>query len=278
MSATDLLEELRRSDPDRHLSVLYAPEAVRPALAALYAFNVEIAAVRDRVSQPLPGEIRLQWWRDLIGSGETGEGAASPLSEALLDAISRYRLPRDAFERMLDARIFDLYDDPMPSVSDLEGYAGETASALIQLASLVIAPDKAPAFATAAGHAGCAQAVAGLLRSLPIHMARGQCFVPLDVLAAAGLDRDRFLARQDKAAVARAISAMVALGREHHAAFVAHARRLPSSLRPAYLPLATVPASLDLVQKAGAGAADAVVAVSPIRRQAAGLRRALTGW
>ena len=33
------------------------------------------------------------------------------------------------FVDLIDARIFDLYDDPMPSLNDLEGYCGETSSA-----------------------------------------------------------------------------------------------------------------------------------------------------
>jgi phytoene/squalene synthetase len=65
------------------------------------------------------------------------------------------------FADMIDARIFDLYDDPIETRVSLEGYAGETASALIQLASLVLSPDEAPQSAEAAGHAGVAQAIAG---------------------------------------------------------------------------------------------------------------------
>ena len=44
--------------------------------------------------------------------------------------------------------------------------------ALIQLASMVLDRDAAPAFAGLAGHAGCAQAIAGLLALLPLHRAR----------------------------------------------------------------------------------------------------------
>ena len=44
-----------------------------------------------------------------------------------------------AFDRLLDARVFDLYDDPMPSLNDLEGYAGDTESALIQLGAIILA-------------------------------------------------------------------------------------------------------------------------------------------
>ena len=35
-------------------------------MLAIYAFNVEISRVREQVSQPLPGKMRLQWWTDLL--------------------------------------------------------------------------------------------------------------------------------------------------------------------------------------------------------------------
>ena len=89
---TQAMEAVRAADRDRYLSVLYAPEDKRPALFALYAFNAEIASVRDRIREALPGEIRLQWWRDAIAKGEAG---GHPLAEALLAAISRHGLPKN---------------------------------------------------------------------------------------------------------------------------------------------------------------------------------------
>ena len=126
-----LLDLVRAADRDRYLAALYAPEDKRADLLALYAFNAEIAGVRDRVSQALPGEIRLQWWRDVIAANDASAGAGNPAAEALLETIDRRNLPRQAFQNYLDARIFDLYDDPMPTRTDLEGYCGETAAAVI---------------------------------------------------------------------------------------------------------------------------------------------------
>src|SRR5690606_8354919 len=124
------------------------------ALFALYAFNVEAASIRDRIKEPMAGEIRLQWWRDALANG----GAGNPVADALVEAMDTYRLPPQAFIDYLDARIFDLYDDPMPSRTDLEGYCGETASALIQLSNLILDAEAAAGAAAMAGHAGCAQA------------------------------------------------------------------------------------------------------------------------
>lgn len=255
---------VREGDRDRYLSVLFAPEAKRPALFALYAFNVEIARVRDLIHEPLPGEIRLQWWRDAI-LGEA-PAAGNPVAEALVRTIREYELPPAAFDNMIEARLFDLYDDPMPSRTDLEGYCGETASALIQLAGLVLDRDAALATADLAGHAGCAQAIAGLLRSLPIHLARGQCYVPRDVLSAAGTSPEEFVAEKGGAAAKRVIAAMTALAREHLAKFEPGAREMPPSLRPAYLPAALASSYLAVLSKASADPFSGISAITPLRR------------
>jgi phytoene synthase len=267
---------VREADRDRYLSVLFAPEEKRPALFALYAFNVEIARVRDLVHEPLPGEIRLQWWRDAI-LGDT-PAAGHPVAEALIRTIRAYELPPASFDNMIEARLFDLYDDPMPSRNDLEGYCGETASALIQLAALVLDRDAALATAEIAGHAGCAQAIAGLLRSLPIHLSRGQCYVPRDILSAAGTTPEAFVAEKGGAAAARAVAAMVALGRDHFAKFEAGARNLPAVLRPAYLPAGLAGAYLDRVERLGARAMSEHRDIGTLARYWILFRRASTGW
>lgn len=268
---------LRRSDPDRYLSTLYAPQPVRGDLETLYRFNAEIAAIRDRIREPLPGEVRIQWWRDALAGGEAAAGGY-PLAEALLAVIERHSLPLDAFDRYLDARIFDLYDDPMPTRSDLEGYCGETASALIQLAAMMLEPEAAPAFAAAAGHAGCAQAIAGLVRLLPLHRARGQCYVPADILAAAGASRDDIVAAGDGEAASRAVGAFVELGREHAARFEAEAKGMPASLRPAFLPASLARPYLERAAAAGPTVLREVADLSVLRRHWTLLRRAVRGW
>ena len=59
-------ELVRRHDRDRYQTALFAPADRREALFALYAFNYEIARVRESVTQPMLGQIRLQWWREVI--------------------------------------------------------------------------------------------------------------------------------------------------------------------------------------------------------------------
>lgn len=257
---------LREADRDRYLSVLYAPEEKRGALAALYAFNAEIARIRDLIHEPLPGEVRLQWWRDLMNGEERGSADAHPVAAALIDTINKYDLPRVAFDNYCDARIFDLYDDPMPSRNDLEGYCGETASALIQLAGFILDRDAAQAHTETVGHAGVAQAVTGLLRLMPIHRGRGQLYVPADMLQAVGVTREAFLANEDKSVHERVISVMTALAREHLAIFDKARKDLPKSLAPAFLPLALVPAYLEVIETLRGRAVEKMADFSAIRK------------
>ncbi|WFP60455.1 phytoene/squalene synthase family protein [Mesorhizobium sp. WSM4904] len=271
-----VMDAVRAADHDRYLSALYAPANKRDALLALYAFNAEIAGVRDRIHEPLPGEVRLQWWRDVIlaeGEAETGH----PTADVLRAAITAHHLPKAAFENMLEARVFDLYDDPMPSRTDLEGYCGETAAALIQLAAMVLDATAAPGFAELAGRAGCAQAITGLLLLLALHRRRGQCYVPADILAAAGTTPEEFVKGDGGAGAERAVAATIALAREHLGAFEKGASALPASLRPAFLPLALTRAYLDKMEKGAPSPLKGAAALSALRRHWLLLRHATRG-
>ena len=257
---------LRDTDRDRYLACLLSPADKRAPLAALYAFNAELARVRDLVRDPLPGEVRLQYWRDLIDGSAHGTTEANPVAAALLDTVERFRLPRAALHAMIDARVFDLYDDPMENRAAFEGYAGETASALIQLASLVLDAPAAVTCADIAGHAGVAQGVAGALLLMPLHRSRGQIFLPKEILAATALDRDSFLAGEDRVRISAAIEAFAGFGRDH-LAMARKVGRPPATVFSAYLPAALAAPVLNAAAKTGAGLFERDIRPPQWRRQ-----------
>ncbi|MDR6667187.1 phytoene synthase [Rhizobium sp. 1399] len=266
------LAMLRDIDRDRYLACLLSPDDKRGALAALYAFNAELARIRDLVHEPLPGEIRMQYWRDLLEGNAHGSTEANPLAAALLSTVETYRLPRQTLVNMIEARIFDLYDDPMESRTALEGYAGETASALIQLAGLILSPEEAMKSADAAGHAGVAQAISGMLLLMPLQQRRGQVYIPLEILSATGLDRETFLAGTDKLRISAAIEAFAGLGRDHLAK--ARASAPSPSVLPAFLPVALAEPVLVKAQKRGAAVLETSLQEPQWRRQ---MRMAFAG-
>jgi phytoene synthase len=237
---------LKRDDRDRWLASLFLPARLRPHIHALYAFSLEIARVRQLVSEPMLGEIRFQWWREVL-AGEGG-AEANPIAAALLDTIARFGLPRDPFISLIDARLFDLYDAPMPSIAALEAYAKATAASLFQRAASIL--DPRAAVNGAAEHAGIAYAVTGLLRALPWHLAAGQVYIPLDVLAAHGLRPEDLRSGRDKPALLAALADMRALVRRHLTEFTACAARAGKAA-PAFLPIALCAAYLRQMEEPG---------------------------
>jgi phytoene synthase len=239
---------VRDGDPDRYWATLFAPGDKRPHLFALYAFSFEIARVRGSVREAMMGEIRLQWWRDALQGETRGDVRANPVAAALDDTIVAFRLPRQALVDLVDARAFDLYDDPMPSLNDLEGYCGETSSSLLRLASIVLA-DGDPGSPDPAGHAGVAYAVTGLLRAFPWHARRGQVYLPQDILERHGVVRDDIVSGRGGPGLASALADLRAVARRHLAQVETLRSTITPAAEPAYRPLALVEPYLKRMER-----------------------------
>ena len=137
--------------------------------------------MREQVSQPLPGEMRLQWWTDMLAGAGHGGVEGNPVAAELLLAIREFRLPVEPLSRLIEEHQFDLYNDPMPSMAALEGYVTDTSSALFSLGAR-IAAQPSEAIDHLARHAGLAQGMAQVIAALPLDAARRQLFVPLQLL------------------------------------------------------------------------------------------------
>lgn len=180
-------QEVRRNDNDRFLTGLFAPAERREALYALYAFNIEIAKTREVVSEPVLGQMRLQWWRDVVEAA--CEGGAVPVhavAQPLADAIRTHGLTRAHLDRLIDAREADLEDEPPATLDCLVNYADATAAPLTVLALEVLGV-REPAAAEAGRRAAIAHALAGLLRAVPHHARQNRVLLPADRLAAHGV-------------------------------------------------------------------------------------------
>ncbi|CAA2106377.1 All-trans-phytoene synthase [Methylobacterium bullatum] len=257
---------VREGDPDRYFATLFAPAAFRPHLFALAAFSLTIARVRDAVTNPMAGEIRLQWWRDALQGEARGDVKANPVAAALDDAIVRRKLGRQPFVDLIDARVFDLYDDPMPRVNDLEGYCGETASSLIRLGGLVLCDGAEPGGAAAAGHAGVAYGVVGLLRALPWHARNGQVYLPADILKDHGVTREDIVTGRGGPGLLGATADLRSLARRHLKAFEDSRATIAPAALPAFLPTALVEPSLAMMERLGYDPLNTTIALPRWRR------------
>ncbi len=242
---------VREADKDRYLASLFAPAERRAGLHALYAFNTELARVRDHISGPLPGEVRLQWWRDVLSGTARGEIVGNPVAAALLTTVATHLLPLVQLDALIDSRTFDLYDEPMGSVPELEAYTCSTCSVLVELATRILGGSDDPAVTMAARHGGIACGITAIMASFSLHAARGQIFVPADLLAQHGVEPGDILARQATPGLSAALSDLRALARGHLAEAAPVIRRLPDRVMPALLPVALVRPTLEQMERGG---------------------------
>ncbi|HVA14288.1 MAG TPA: phytoene/squalene synthase family protein [Stellaceae bacterium] len=236
-SRSPLAAELRSHDRDRYQTTLFAPADCRDALVALYAFNYEIARIRESVREPMMGLMRLQWWRDALGEIYAG---ARPrhhdVVEPLAAAIRTHRLSQAHFTALLDARAHDLDETPPESLDALEAYATGSSASLVQLALAILSVDD-PEPRAAGNAVGIAYALAGLLIAVPFHARMRRLYLPQALIARHGLDTDRtvFALKPSPrlAAIAREVAARARLRLDEARR---HRGSVPRAALPALLP------------------------------------------
>jgi phytoene synthase len=232
-------ELVRSHDFSRYASALFVPAAQRRALLALYAFNVEVSRVHELVSQPLPGEMRLQWWTDMLAGVDHGGVEGNPVAAELLLAIRAWRLPVERLSRLIEEHQFDLYNDPMPTMAALEGYINDTSSALFSLAAL-IAGQMSEEIEHLARHAGLAQGITQVMASLPLDASRRQLFVPQQILESHGCGIEEVFAGRETQKLRAAFDQLLGEAKGHLKTAFGLLEMVPPQVRPMFLPLAQV--------------------------------------
>jgi NADH dehydrogenase [ubiquinone] 1 alpha subcomplex assembly factor 6 len=244
---TGLPSLLRRHDRDRFLASLLAPADKRPALWALLGFNYEIARVREIVSQPILGQIRLQWWRDTVAEiYENKSVRRHEVATPLAEAVQGHGISRTLLDRMIDARERDLIDEPPATLEALESFLGDTAGALLQAQAEVLSGADGGEAAT---HVGIAWGLVGLMRSVPFHAAAGVRYVPTDLAEAAGLTEQMLFTARPSPALGATLQSLAEIAQRHLSA--ARARHPSARIRPALLTARLADVYLKRLKAAG---------------------------
>jgi NADH dehydrogenase [ubiquinone] 1 alpha subcomplex assembly factor 6 len=242
---------VQRHDRDRYQTVLFAPVARREALFALYAFNYEIARVRERVTEPILGRMRLEWWREVVTAAfDGGLIRHHVVVESLTAAIREYPLTRAHFDRLIDTRENDLLDEPLASLKALEDYAEGTSARLVYLA-LEILGARDPPTTLAGFHAGIGYALAGLLHAMPYLALTGRRFIPTDIAARTGFDDADYRSLRARPALRAASAELAAAASRHLASARSHRATIARSVLSALLPATIARRSLTRLRRAG---------------------------
>ena len=200
-------KQIRDFDNDRFLASLFADDAVREDLFALYAFNLEVARTRERVSEPMLGQIRLQWWREALDEMAAGQVRNHPVCTALNDWLGD-GFPaevRTRLDAILTARELDLEDSAFPTLDSFRDYAAATGGTLLEL-GLHATGAAGKGIEPVARHVGTAYAITGLIRAIPFAGTVRRMLIPQDVLARVGATDSA--SRRDPERMRKAVSVL----------------------------------------------------------------------
>jgi phytoene synthase len=192
---------VRRHDPDRFLTALFAPPHKRDALLTLYAFNHEIARAREAVSEPPLALIRLQWWREVVEGARRRHEVAEPLAAA----TDNGDLQRAELLALIEAREVEAE----PAIETLAAWRdylmGSAGGLAVTAARLLGAEDP-----EIVRPLGAAYGAAGVLRSIAIVARQHRCLLPTDVLTEHGLSPEAMIANPDAPAIVRQLADIAA--------------------------------------------------------------------
>lgn len=224
--------------------LLFCPSPQREDMAALVAFNLELARVREQVTEPTLGLIRLQWWREAIEEIAAGrDPRRHQVIQALAGVIRRHRLDHRLLLGMIDARESELDSIASETYAQFLHLADSGPGNLLSLCLSIMGIDpNAKANKEAVQHVAHAYAIAGLLRSLLVDARSRHLRLPADRIKEAGVSLDQLFDLKPQPELQVAVTRLAEAGR----AELAETRRLKISRAAIPLTLTARLASLQL--------------------------------
>jgi 15-cis-phytoene synthase len=118
------------ADPERALSLAYAPRCVRPALALLWRLDEQLGAIVARADDPALAQMRLTWWHDALKTVRT----VRPVDPLLVAIAEEPRIDPERLLPLIDG--WEALLDPLPlSDAALELFASARGAALFEAAA-----------------------------------------------------------------------------------------------------------------------------------------------
>lgn len=147
MSLQAIADIVAKGDPDRFDACMVAPVAARAVLFPIYAFNVEVSRATWAISEPMIGEMRLQWLRDALDDIANGKAARrheviAPLADVLDGEGARI------LDRLVQTRRRDLDSTPFGDVEQFREYLDATGGGLMWAAARALGGDDEACFRT----------------------------------------------------------------------------------------------------------------------------------
>ncbi|XP_077577051.1 NADH dehydrogenase (ubiquinone) complex I, assembly factor 6 isoform X1 [Stigmatopora nigra] len=243
------LDLVRSRDYEGFVCSLLLPEAARRSSLALRAFNVELAQVKDSVSQKSLGLMRMQFWKAAIEDIYRDKVPIQPVAIELARAVKKHNLTKRWLTRIIAEREKDLEDRGYRNLQELESYAENVQSPLLYLLLECLGVKDVHAD-HAASHVGKAHGIVTCLRATPHHSARRRVYLPWDICMLHGASQEDFIRRNQEQHVRDVVYDIASQAHVH----LQHARsfrpRVPAVAMPAFLHTVALEDFLQRVRKA----------------------------
>lgn len=241
--------QVKKFDYDRFLITLFAKADIREDLFALYAFNHEVAKIREVVSEPMLGEIRLQWWREAIDGIVEHKPRNHEVVLPLDAAFHKHGLSSDMFIKVIDARSADIYDENPKTIADFEEYLGATSGNLMKIAAY-ISGERDEHVLSLAYDLGLVWGLIGTMRSVRYHISLGKLALPQDLMDEYGVTKRDVTGMESGENIKNLIQALSVSARNHLDQIKADKKLLSKQVRPIFLLSSLSRSYLNMIKKA----------------------------
>lgn len=162
------------------------PPPKRQALCAIYAFARRIDDIGDG---PLPSDVQLRLLEQArTGLNDVGPSAEDPVLAAMGDAASRFPLPLEALEALIDGVEMDVRGGAYPTFHALEVYCRRVAGSVGRLSVSVFGATDPEQARGLADDLGVAMQLTNILRDVREDLSRWRVYLPTEDLRRFGLD------------------------------------------------------------------------------------------
>lgn len=230
-----LASEVKSNDYYRFICCLFAPEVMRERLFSLYVFNYEISKVKDIISEPMVGHIRISWWREAIEEIYVGKPARQhEILKSLQQAINETALPKEMLVGIMDANQNQIEFVSPRNIADLESVANQTSTGLLEV-SLYLLCQKNGEGLEATKHIGIAYGLVEIMRSMRASASNSRLMLPEDLLVQQGITVDEIYSGKNLDRVKPIVKEICDIAESHLKKADALRKSHPKSALPVYL-------------------------------------------
>ena len=182
-------DAIRTGSRSFHAASRLLPARVRDPALALYAFCRLADDAVDETADKTPAIRALRERLDLVYAGCPRD---APADRAFAAVVAAFEMPRALPDALLEGLAWDAEGRRYATLADLSGYCARVASAVGAMMCVLMRVRDADALARACD-LGLAMQLTNIARDVGEDARAGRLYLPLDWLAAAGIDPDAFV-------------------------------------------------------------------------------------